>query len=62
VLDRCLLRAQVNQDRVEEGMQLLEEALDCKWVAVEAAKVLQQACAMLLLAQSAPNLPSTVPA
>jgi hypothetical protein len=56
------VRAQVNQDRVEEGMQLLEEALDCKWVAVEAAKVLQQVRAALLLAQSARNLRSAAPA
>ena len=34
---------QVNQNKLDEGMQLLVEALDCKWVAVEAAKVLQQA-------------------
>ena len=33
---------QVNENRVEEGMELLVKALDCKWVAVEAAKVLQQ--------------------
>jgi hypothetical protein len=45
--DVCMISfscAQVNQDRIEEGMHLLEEALDCKWVAVEAAKVLQQVC------------------
>ena len=34
--------AQVNQNLIDEGMALLVEALDCKWVAVESAKVLQQ--------------------
>ncbi len=35
-------RTQINQGLIEEGMVLLEQALDCKWVAVEAAKVLHQ--------------------
>ena len=39
---------QVNQNKLDEGLQLLVDALDCKWVAVESAKVLQQARALLM--------------
>ena len=45
------LSLQVNQNKLDEGMQLLVEALDCKWVAVEAAKVLQQARSLRLITQ-----------
>jgi len=44
---------QVNQNKIDEGMQLLVDALDCKWVAVEAAKVLQQIITARLTAQPA---------
>ena len=38
----------MNQNKIDEGMQFLVDALDCKWVAVEAAKVLQQVIAARL--------------
>ena len=36
-------RAQVNQGHIRKGVTVLEKALDCKWVAVEAGRVLLKA-------------------